>query len=352
MVIKTKKRISRTIAFGYKALKNKKLLYPIKSQLNTLEKVKQKILNGQISLRAGAIELKNKTGRSLSYVGLNKIISKEYPNWYVKIKKQKDKLQNDKKILILFKKEKLKKEKELKRLTTLSSQNRINKRCLTCNKIKILSNFQQLKKYRASYCSDCYQLILLKSSKISVKCTSCKKSKNLQELAGVNGLKAFQRKICRPCERKINNEWKKNNRKKVNSYNKKYRLQNPELFKEKHRKYIAENKDKIKLKRDEWYKKNIDKIKLQRKKQYLDLKKDKKKWAKHLERSRAYKRKERLIDPKKARSQDRKHYYKNREKIIERVINWKSKNMDKVLRNRRKEILRRNELKSNKRSLW
>ena len=352
MVIKTKKRISRTIPFGYKVLKNKKLLYPIKYQLNTLKRIKQKILNGQISLRQGSIELKKKTGRSLSAPFLSKTLKKDNPKWYVPIKKQKDKLQNKKNELILQKKEKLKKEKELKRLTTISSQNRINKRCVTCNKIKLLSNFQQLKKYKASYCSDCYQLILLKSSKISVKCTSCKKSKNLQELAGVNGLKAFQRKICRPCERKINNEWKKNNRKKVNSYNKKYRLQNPELFKEKRRKYIAENKNKIKLKRDEWYKKNIDKIKLQRKKQYLDLKKDKKKWAKHLERSRAYKRKERLIDPEKARSQDRKHYYKNREKIIERVINWKSKNMDKVLRNRRKEILRRNELKSNKRSLW
>ena len=76
-------------------------------------------------------------------------------------------------------------------------------------------------------------------------CTSCKKSKNLQELAGANGLKAFQRKICISCERKINNEWKKNNREKVNSYNKKYRLQNIELFREKRRKYLFENKDKF-----------------------------------------------------------------------------------------------------------
>mgnify|MGYP004009008471 FL=1 len=97
MVIKTKKRISRTIPFGYKVLKNKKLLYPIKSQLNTLKRIKQKILNGQISLRQGSIELKKKTGRSLSAPFLSKTLKKDNPKWYVPIKKQKDKLQNKKK---------------------------------------------------------------------------------------------------------------------------------------------------------------------------------------------------------------------------------------------------------------
>ena len=39
-MINTKKRISRTIPFGYKVIKDKKLLYPIKSQLDALEKNK------------------------------------------------------------------------------------------------------------------------------------------------------------------------------------------------------------------------------------------------------------------------------------------------------------------------
>ena len=217
-MINTKKRISRTIPFGYKVVKDKKLLYPIKSQLDALEKIKQKIVDGHISLRQGSKEVKKKTGRSLSAPFLSKTIKKNNPKWYIKLKKQKDKLQKNKNKLIILKKKKLKKEIELKRLTTLSSQNRINKRCTTCNKIKILDDFSQLKKYKASYCKDCYQLILLKSSKIKVECTSCKKIKNLQELAGANGLIAFQIKKCKPCVRKINNEWKKNNLDKVRKY--------------------------------------------------------------------------------------------------------------------------------------
>ena len=89
MVIKTKKRISRIIPFGYKVLKNKKLLYPIKSQLDALKIIKQKILSGTLSLREGSLKLKKETKRSLSYVGLNKIISKEYLNWQKSAKKRK-----------------------------------------------------------------------------------------------------------------------------------------------------------------------------------------------------------------------------------------------------------------------
>ena len=233
MVIKTKKRISRTIPFGYKVLKNKKLLYPIKSQIDALKIIKQKILNGQISLRQGSIKLKEKTGRSLSAPFLSRTLKKDNPKWYVRVKKQKEELQNKKKERILLENRKIKKKKELKRLTTLSSQNRINKRCVTCNKIKLLNNFQQLKKYKASYCSDCYQLILLKSSKIIVKCTSCKKSKNLQELAGVDGLKTFQRKICRPCERKNDNKWRRNNPDKIRKYKYKEYLRNNSDIKKK-----------------------------------------------------------------------------------------------------------------------
>ena len=77
-MINTKKRISRTIPFGYKVIKDKKLLYPIKSQLDAIKIIKQKILMGVLSLHQGSVKLKKETGRSLSNTGLNKILNKEF----------------------------------------------------------------------------------------------------------------------------------------------------------------------------------------------------------------------------------------------------------------------------------
>ena len=72
-MINTKKRISRTIPFGYKVTKDKKLLYPIKTQLDALEKIKQKIVDGHISIRQGSKELKKIT---LVILILNKFTTK------------------------------------------------------------------------------------------------------------------------------------------------------------------------------------------------------------------------------------------------------------------------------------
>ena len=56
---------------------------------------------------------------------LSKTLKKDNPKWYVPIKKQKDKLQNKKKELILQKKEKLKKEKELLRRLHVKDGSRV-----------------------------------------------------------------------------------------------------------------------------------------------------------------------------------------------------------------------------------
>jgi len=116
VVNNVKRKIGKTIPFGYKELKNNKLLYPIKSQLNALKETKLKILDGTISLRAGAIELENKTGRSLSYVGLNKIISKDYPNWQIKANKGKIKIINEKKKINRVRKKKVKRRKRIRKI--------------------------------------------------------------------------------------------------------------------------------------------------------------------------------------------------------------------------------------------
>ena len=224
MVNKIRRRISRTIPFGYKVKGKNKILYPVSSQLNALKVAKEKIIKGNMTLREGAIFIKKKSGRSLSHIALNMIITKELPNWSKTLRKKEKKERAEKKRLLEIQKAEIKKKREIEKTTKLSSQNRINKRCITCNKIKILEDFQQLNKYKASYCRDCYQLILMKSSKIIVKCTYCKKNKNLNELRHENGITAFTRKICTPCDKKRTDQWRKNNPEKIRRYKYKERL--------------------------------------------------------------------------------------------------------------------------------
>ena len=60
--MKTKIKIGRTIPFGYKLI-DSNLLQPINHELRILKEIKKEILNGNLSLRNGAKEIINKTGR-------------------------------------------------------------------------------------------------------------------------------------------------------------------------------------------------------------------------------------------------------------------------------------------------
>ena len=61
-----KKRNSSTIPFGY--ILSHGELEPLESQLIALKETKQRVLDGIISLRAGTVELKNKTGKSFANI--------------------------------------------------------------------------------------------------------------------------------------------------------------------------------------------------------------------------------------------------------------------------------------------
>ena len=160
---------------------------------------------------------------------MNNIIKKENPYWSKKLREKEKRQREEKKKFLEIKKIEKKKQKEIDRLSKLSSQNRVNKRCICCNEIKILNDFQKLKRYRASYCKNCYKLILLNSPKISVKCSSCKKNKSLSELYGTKPIKAFQRRTCIICEMRNRKIWRINNIEKVLKAKRRYNLRKNEL---------------------------------------------------------------------------------------------------------------------------
>ena len=97
--MKTKIKIGRTIPFGYKLI-DSNLLQPINHELRILKEIKKEILNGNLSLRNGAKEIINKTGRYLSHPGLRRILNKESAGWQNIAKKKKEKLKIEKKKLI------------------------------------------------------------------------------------------------------------------------------------------------------------------------------------------------------------------------------------------------------------
>jgi hypothetical protein len=71
------RRSSSTIPFGYKLDKNnKELLTPVPEELEALDKVLPMIKDKVLSLREGAMWLEHSTGRSLSHMGLKKIVAK------------------------------------------------------------------------------------------------------------------------------------------------------------------------------------------------------------------------------------------------------------------------------------
>ena len=69
------KRKARTIPFGYKLAEDTDYLVPIESELEALEQAKNYLKT--CSLREVAIWLSRKTGRYISYVGLNKRVKRD-----------------------------------------------------------------------------------------------------------------------------------------------------------------------------------------------------------------------------------------------------------------------------------
>ena len=69
------KRKARTIPFGYKIDDTGNYLIPIESELKALEEAKNYLKT--CSLREVAIWLTRKTGRYISYVGLNKRVKRD-----------------------------------------------------------------------------------------------------------------------------------------------------------------------------------------------------------------------------------------------------------------------------------
>ena len=76
-----KRKTSSTIPFGYKEVEDKQgYIEDIPEQLESLDKAKKNILNGALSLRGAAELIEFETGRSISAVGLKKIVDKERKN--------------------------------------------------------------------------------------------------------------------------------------------------------------------------------------------------------------------------------------------------------------------------------
>ena len=73
-LLKPMKRTSSTIPFGYKLAEDQKTLEPVKTELESLETIKEMISSDMMSLRSGAEWLTHMTGRSISHVGLKNII--------------------------------------------------------------------------------------------------------------------------------------------------------------------------------------------------------------------------------------------------------------------------------------
>lgn len=162
-LIKGKKRTSSTIPFGYELSNDKKLLIPIKSQIDKLNEIKILILKGELSLRAAAEKLKKTTKRKISHVGLRRILDNEYPLWKDTIKSEKAKIQLQSRKVKEFRikkdqeqkkieKEKRKKENYLKMLDKQKIYRKENKEKIRIAQLRYQKkNEQKLKKYREEY---------------------------------------------------------------------------------------------------------------------------------------------------------------------------------------------------------
>jgi len=113
------KKKSVTVPFGYKLSEVEGYLAPIQEELDVLNKYIESVVNEEYSLRKAAQLIKEETGRSITHVGLSKIIKNTYipPNTkyqYSKETKRKQKLARDKKELLKAKKKIAYKESKLK----------------------------------------------------------------------------------------------------------------------------------------------------------------------------------------------------------------------------------------------
>jgi len=69
-----KRRASSTIPFGYELAEDDVTLVPVDKQLDTLRDMVELVKNKELSLREASLWIEYETGRSLSHVGLRKII--------------------------------------------------------------------------------------------------------------------------------------------------------------------------------------------------------------------------------------------------------------------------------------
>ena len=77
--VELKRRTSSTVPFGYRLHdKDERYMEPIDKELEALEAVEGMTVKEEISLRDACYWLQNHTGRSISHVGLKKIIDKKY----------------------------------------------------------------------------------------------------------------------------------------------------------------------------------------------------------------------------------------------------------------------------------
>jgi len=221
MVNHKKKRISRTIPFGYKLIDNSNLLQPINQELRILNEIKKEILNGNLSLRKGAKEIANKTGRYLSHPGLRVILNKEFAGWQNIARKKQEKLKIEKKKLLEATKKKIIEEKELEKQRIKNLKKIKYKNCTICDERKLESEFIQNK---SKYCLKCKILLLEMSQNLFLCCRICGNKKKLEEFIGTNGHNKYKTKTCGPCFREYHREWDKKNKYKRLKINRKTKL--------------------------------------------------------------------------------------------------------------------------------
>jgi len=74
------KKKGKTIPFGYELSEIKGYLKPIPSQQDSLAKFIKLIQEEKLTLREAARQLSEETGRSISHVGISKIVKKLEPD--------------------------------------------------------------------------------------------------------------------------------------------------------------------------------------------------------------------------------------------------------------------------------
>ena len=131
------KKKGSTIPFGYELSEIKGYVKPIVAQQDSLAKFIELVQNESLTLREAALQLSEEAGRSISHVGLSKIIKRlepeAAPNKYrysveqkrkMKLAREQKQVQKDKN-KILAKEKKLKTEQEIIKKATESTQSNV-----------------------------------------------------------------------------------------------------------------------------------------------------------------------------------------------------------------------------------